>query len=394
MRNNLEKYDKLITAFLVIIAFILGIGWWFAEEKSEPVYLSKIDRLMFDKDNKAPKFVLTLPDKITAQEKSQLAEVVIDAVAAQKEEDAPQVVDNSFSVDKLLTEVPTVFNLKATTPMYQLKNIEAVAELVETTPEEKKLPKVSEDGRRPWIEYGHSVKVQPNFKKIALVISGLGFDLNTIEKVAEGFDAETSLGFTPYITKSSEAVSKSRTHGHETYIDLLLSSKDFFKEDKGPLSITLNLSREEALDRFRQTISAVSPIGGIIIRDGLADDSNKMVMEAILSESKSRGLLVVDATEGDSIAKINIEGLPRRRADIIINKDIGKEDIENILKKAENIAFDKGQVLIIADPKPVTIIALYNWIKTFSPQVSYEEAKTVDITKPFALVPLSNLVVE
>ena len=63
MKNKLEKYDKLITAGLVVIAFIFGIGWWFAEEKSEPVYLSKIDRLMFDKDNKAPRFVLTLPDK-------------------------------------------------------------------------------------------------------------------------------------------------------------------------------------------------------------------------------------------------------------------------------------------------------------------------------------------
>lgn len=70
MRENLEKYDKLITAALVIIAFVLGIGWWFAEEKSEPVYLSKIDRLMFDKDNKAPKFVLTLPDKLIAKAKN------------------------------------------------------------------------------------------------------------------------------------------------------------------------------------------------------------------------------------------------------------------------------------------------------------------------------------
>ena len=64
------------------------------------------------------------------------------------------------------------------------------------------------------------------------------------------------------------------------------------------------------------------------------------------------------------------------------------------LQTAENIAFDKGQVLIVADPKPVIVMALYNWIKTFSPQISYEEAKTVEISKPFALVPASNLVVE
>lgn len=105
-------------------------------------------------------------------------------------------------------------------------------------------------------------------------------------------------------------------------------------------------------------------------------------------------MLVVDATYGDAVDKIKVEGLARRKADIVIDKDMDKETVEKFLKQAENIAFDKGQVLIVADPKPIIVIALYNWIQTFSPQVSYEEAKTVDITKPFALVPLSNLVVE
>ena len=50
--------------------------------------------------------------------------------------------------------------------------------------------------------------------------------------------------------------------------------------------------------------------------------------------------------------------------------------------------------MIVADDKPLIIVKLAQWIDTFSPQLSYEEAKTVDITKPFALVPVSNLVVE
>ena len=53
-----------------IIAVTL-IGLLFAGKKSEPVYLSKIDKLMFDKDNKSPKFVLSLPswDKVLASAK-------------------------------------------------------------------------------------------------------------------------------------------------------------------------------------------------------------------------------------------------------------------------------------------------------------------------------------
>lgn len=393
MPNNLEKYDKLITAALVIIAFVLGIGYWFAEEKSEPVYLSKIDRLMFDKDNKAPKFVLTLPDKLKTRAKNKNNEIFVDAVQESKPRQSQQI-DEEFSLEKLLAGVPSLFNLPAKAPTQQLDAIELDVALVEMSPSGDKLPRMSTDERRPWIEYGRSVKIQPNFKKVALVIAGLGFDANAVNKIAEAFDSETSLSFTPYSPKPYDALIKARDGGHETYVDLLLSSKDFLKEDTGPLSINLNLSLENALDRFYKTIAMPAPIGGAIIRDGIANESNTVIISALLGEAKKRGLLIVDATSGDGINKIKVEGLARRKADIVIDKDMDKVAIEKALKKAENIAFDKGQVLIVADPKPMAVVTLYNWIQTFSPQVSYEEAKTVEITKPFALVPLSNLVVE
>ncbi len=393
MSGNLEKYDKLVTAALVIIAFVLGIGWWFAEEKSEPVYLSKIDKLMFDKDNKAPKFVLTLPDKLIAKTKDKNEEIVVDVVP----DNAPKVAqaaDEGFSLDKLLSGVPSVMMLPAKAPTNQLKFLDLDEMMVEITPKGKKLPKVSSDGRQPWIEYGHTVKTQPNFKKISLVISGLGFDINAIAKIAQGFSSEASLSFTPYTPHPKEAILKARESGHETYVDLLLSSKDFLKEDTGPLSINLNLSSEEAKSRFHDTLAMSAPIGGLIVRDGIANDSNAVILSALLGEAKNRGLLIVDATSGEGVNKIKIDGLARRKADIVIDKDMSKEMIESALKKAENIAFDKGQVLIVSDPKPIAVMALYDWIQTFSPQVSYEEAKEVDISKPFALVPLSNLVVE
>ena len=109
MSHNLEKYDKLVTALLVIVIFVLGIGWWFAEEKSEPVYLTKIDKLMFDKDNKAPKFVLTLPDKLVSTDKTD-----------KKEKDFPKPVEKEevFSLDVLLSKkLPQSFTLFLQAPL-------------------------------------------------------------------------------------------------------------------------------------------------------------------------------------------------------------------------------------------------------------------------------------
>ena len=392
MRENLEKYDKLITAFLVIIAFILGIGWWFAEEKSEPAYLSKIDRLMFDKDNKAPKFVLTLPDKLVAKNRSEIKEIFVDAVNEEKTF-LPDAEEDVFSVTDLLAEMPNIFKLPNKNPTSELENVYIDEKLVEKQ-KGLSLPRISEDGRKPWIEYGNSIKIQPNFKKVAIVIAGLGFDPKTSNKIAKVFDSEISMSFSPYTPSYTEIVNTARENAHETYVDLLLSSKDFLKEDSGPMSITPNLTKEASVDRFNRTIAVSHPIGGVIIRDGIADDSNKNILETLLLEAKNRGLLIVDATNSSTVENIDIKGLARKKADIVINKDTPKNNLEDLFKKAENIAFDKGQVLIVADPKPVIIIALYKWIASFSPQVSYEEARNIDITKPFALVPVSNLVVE
>ena len=113
-----------------------------------------------------------------------------------------------------------------------------------------------------------------------------------------------------------------------------------------------------------------------------------------MTELKNRGLLLIDATTSQSLSFFDIEGLPRQAADIVINRNMSANDIDAALKKAELLAFNKGQVLIVADPKPVILVALYKWVDTFSPQISYEESKNINITKPFALVPLSNIVVE
>ena len=60
----------------------------------------------------------------------------------------------------------------------------------------------------------------------------------------------------------------------------------------------------------------------------------------------------------------------------------------------ETEVMDKGQVMIVAENKPVIVLELLNWIQTFSPQLEYEQMKNTPITKPLALVPASNLVVE
>ena len=109
------------------------------------------------------------------------------------------------------------------------------------------------------------------------------------------------------------------------------------------------------------------------------------------------GLLAIDATFSGDVSEIKIPGLARNRADIVIDSGFNPEDIGQKLELAEQIAENKGQVIIVADPKPVVVLQILKWAESFSPQLSYEEMKAQNITapeKPFALVPLSNTVIE
>jgi len=392
MAKNLERYDKLVIVILIIALLILAIGYWFAYEKSEPVYLSKIDKLMFDKNNKSPAYILTLPDKVEVvkQDDNSLGDV-FEAKAVVEHE--PEVVKD-FSLEELISNVPSIAKLENKSFAVTMKNIAMVPELIEITETGEVLPKISADGHKPWIEYGNAVEVLPNFKKIGVVVSNLGYDTATVSKIAAAFNSELSMSFHPYITQAKDDIAIARQKGHETYMDVLLASRDFSREDTGPLALNFDLDKNDILRRFYRVIAKPEPIGGIIIHDGAVADDDRAMLEQLLTEVRNRGLLMVDATSNDVINSVKVEGLARRRADIVITRDMSAAEVDEQIKKAENIAFDKGQVLVVTDEKPLIVVKLAQWIDSFSPQLSYEETKTVEITKPFALVPVSNLVVE
>ena len=104
---------------------------------------------------------------------------------------------------------------------------------------------------------------------------------------------------------------------------------------------------------------------------------------------------MIDATDADGIDALKSSGLPRKKADIVIDDNLSREAIDQQLEQAEETALLNGQVLIAVEPKPVAVMAIHDWINSFSKQLSYEEIKQgIEIKKPFALVPLSMVVVE
>lgn len=390
MIETLRQKQTLFLVILLTLAGMAGLGYLFASKKSEPVYLSKIDRIMYDTHNKSPKYIITLPDRVKKQETPEK-----EKNAPTQEAQAETASENPHSLEAVLSRIPNLGKLGDADGQKPLPDIQPRDNLVE----EKNgllLPKT--DGKeRPWETYGRKVQVMPRFNRVAVVIANLGANPTHARLINKGLPAEVSFSFSPYAPVLEKQLAEARTEGHETYMDFLLPSEDYLKSDSGPLSMSLTASLDENRSRLEKVIGAKVPSGGIIVRSGVADESNAEQLATLMQELKNRGLLVIDSVNHDGLAQLKIDRLVRAKADIVIENDYSRQSTEEKLQQAEQIARDKGRVIIVTEPKPVVVLALSEWIKSFSPQLSYEEMKEKNISeiaKPFALVPVSNLVAE
>ena len=150
MIETLRQRKTLFLVILLTLAGIIGLGYLFASKKSEPVYLSKIDRIMYDTQNKSPKYVITLPDKAPKTEQKNAKEV--------SDGQSPTAVTESekqHHLDTVLNNIPNLGKLGDADGQKPLPEIRIKDNLIEEK-NDLQLPKI--DGKnRPWEVYGRKV---------------------------------------------------------------------------------------------------------------------------------------------------------------------------------------------------------------------------------------------
>ena len=113
---------KKIGTFLIVLAVIAAVaatGYFFAKKKSEPLYQSKIDRVMFDRKNKVPGFIMRLPDREPPKREI--------PAPRQDEEESPRALEAKALLDK----IPLVAKLPKNSVQNPLEHINADKNLIE-----------------------------------------------------------------------------------------------------------------------------------------------------------------------------------------------------------------------------------------------------------------------
>lgn len=388
----LNKIKQLVVIIPLVVAVAAITGLYFANKRSEPEFASKVDKIMFDTRNKSPKYVISLPE-----ENKPVAKKVEPVREKSKKEESSARKKPETNIDKLnKLEIPFLSRL----PVRETNIPQQVIlpdELFLQRNDEGLLLPAKNSSLKPWEHYGKKVSVLPMFSRVAVVIRNMGVNSGNCDFIIDRMPEDVSLSFSPYAPSLNDNVKKAREKGHETYFDMLLPV-DYVQEDAGPKALNWKNSFKNNRRILEDILAANAVSGGFVVRDGLSDHKQfALQMTDIMKMLESRGLVLVDSTTNENIEQLNVEGLDRVKADIVIDKESGRETISEMLQQAEQLALQNGSVVIVADPKPVAVLMIAQWLKSFSPQLSYEEMKAQNVTgfeRPFALVPLSNLIVE
>lgn len=391
------KYLNKIKQFFLIVPILIGAmiiaGLFFANQKSKPEYDTKAEQVMFDTKNKSPKYVMTLPEK-QSQKKEDIeteAEVSLPPVPVENE---TELKSNSEKLNSL--DIPFLYRLpqrEAGAPMLHTVPFD---EILQTQKQTVKLP-IQNGALRAWEVYGRKVDVMPMFNKVAVVVKNMGINQSNADLIIKRMPAEVSLSFSPYASGLENLIKTARENGHETYLDMILPSRDFLTTDSGPWALDYNRSVEENVELMEQLLSRDVAVGGFTLCDGVDDSTYDSYFQGLMTMFVKRGLLMLDATLGVNVGKNNVSGLDRAKADVIVDSGFNRQEIKAQLAQAEETAVRNGSVIVVVDPKPVAILAVSEWLNTFSKQLSYEEMKEQNVTefeKPLVVVPLSNLVGE
>lgn len=228
------------------------------------------------------------------------------------------------------------------------------------------LPRIGDDGRKPWQVYARPFDSRDNRPRIAVVILDLGLSRTATDEAIIKLPAGVTLAFDGQSLAAGAWLARARQDGHETLLSLPMEPFDFPNSDPGPGSLLTNLPNSDNIKRLRSFLRVGTGYVGITTSSGSRFTSDPVKMTPVLEEIGRRGLLLFDSRVAPhSVAKDLAKNfsVPASSATLQIDRDLSPKAIDSALAQLERSARISGRAVGVAYPLPVTIDRLERWIK-------------------------------
>lgn len=257
----------------------------------------------------------------------------------------------------------------------------APVEALEEGPARQRIPKIADDGRRPWFVYSRPFdRVDPR-PRIAVVVADLGLNRLLTENAIENLPAQATMIFES--DNNAEAwMARARAQGHEVLLSVPMEPFDYPANDPGPGTLLSNSTPEDNVARLHDALALGKGYVGITTLSGSRFTTASAQLKPILKETLDRGLLWFDARLVPLSSAYDLGQemkLPSVSTDFRITGDKSREAADQILQDAETSARHAGASVVLVYATPASLQMINDWAKTLP-------------DKGFALAPVTAIV--
>lgn len=229
--------------------------------------------------------------------------------------------------------------------------------------------------------YSYSLKNKGKEKaRIAIVIDDVGMNRKQSRAVVDIESVPLTLAFLPYAPNLDALTKPAQEMGHELIIHMPMEPMDG-KIDTGPIALKSNMNGDQLKDMLEQAFNSFDGYVGLNNHMGSRLTQDKAAMDILMDQLDKKGLFYLDSkTISTSLAAraAREQGIRFAERDVFLDHEDSLSFVRNALKRAENVALEKGYAIAIGHPKGNTISGLKEWIPTLE-------------ARGFEIVPVSEL---
>jgi polysaccharide deacetylase 2 family uncharacterized protein YibQ len=228
------------------------------------------------------------------------------------------------------------------------------------------LPRISEDGLRPWQVYARPFNTADHRPRIAIVITDLGMSRAITDAAINQLPPTVTLSFNSQGPVVAAWGGRARQDGHEILLQVPMEPFDFPRSDPGPGTLLTSLPDSDNLERLLTAMHRAVGYVGITTVSGsrFTTDSSKFM--TVIDALRKRGLMVLDSRVAPHSVVTDMatsNGVPVATVTQRLDGDLSPEAIATVLDDLEKTARQNGRAIGIASPSPVMISQLQAWAK-------------------------------
>ena len=230
-------------------------------------------------------------------------------------------------------------------------------------------PATSVIGGMPrWQRYAVPAQATDGRPIITIVIDDLGV-IQPGTRRTLAMVAPITLAWFPFANQLPDQVSVGVGRGHESILHMPMQSFSNSTAQTGPDPLRIDLPVEENMRRLVTAIDAVPDTVGLNNHMGSVATRDPALMALVAQEALRRDMLFLDSvTIGHSQAYRQSAdiGVPAASRDVFIDDVANRDLIMGQLMLIERVARQKGHVIAIGHPRPLTMDALEWWLPTLA----------------------------